>query len=84
MVVDGQFHTLAILPSAKVMEVKEDWMGFMVWSGRVQKNLSPTGFRTPDRPDSSQPLYRLLYSGPWKSIFGKPRRRWDDVRENGS
>jgi hypothetical protein len=33
-------------------------------SGRVRKNLTPTGIRSPERPASGESLYRLSYSGP--------------------
>ena len=35
------------------------WAPGPVWTGA--ENLAPTGIRSPDRPASSQSLYRLLY-----------------------
>ena len=38
--------------------------GLQGLSGRSGKNLAPTGFRSPDRPNRSESLYRLSYPGP--------------------
>jgi hypothetical protein len=38
------------------------WVPRPVWTGA--ENLAPTGIRSPDRPASSESLYRLTYPGP--------------------
>ena len=38
-----------------------EWAPGPVWTGA--ENLAPTGIRSPDRPASSQSLYRLSYNG---------------------
>ena len=38
------------------------WAPGLVWTGA--DNLAPTGIQSPDRPTSSQLLYRLSYPGP--------------------
>ena len=64
-------------PLRKGWKWKAGWDSWLVW--KVVHNLFPIWFRIPDRPDSSQSLYRLRFSDPWKSISGKPRRRLNDV-----
>jgi len=39
-----------------------DWVYKKLWTG--SENLTPTGFRSPDRPDRSQSLYRPRYPTP--------------------
>ena len=39
------------------------WAPGPVWTGA--ENLAPTGIRSPDRPASSESLYRLSYPGPY-------------------
>jgi hypothetical protein len=34
-----------------------------------EKNLAPTGFRTPDRPTRSESLYRLSYTGRQTQLY---------------
>jgi len=64
-------------PLLKGWKWKAGWGSRLIW--RVEQNLFPIWFRIQDRPDSSQSLYRLSFTGPWKSISGKPRRRLNDV-----
>ena len=40
-------------------------------SGQVQKNLAPTGIRSPDRPTRNQSLYRLRYPAHFEWINSK-------------
>ena len=48
------------------------WVPGPVWTGA--ENLVPTGIRFPDRPASSESLYRLSYRG---------RAWWEDEQGNG-
>ena len=41
---------------------EDGWAPGPVWTGA--ENLAPTGIRSPDRPASSELLYRLLYPSP--------------------
>ena len=45
------------------------WAPGPVWTGA--ENLAPTGFRSPDRPASSELLYRLLYRGPKSHLISR-------------
>ena len=36
--------------------------------GAGTENLNPTGIRSPDRPASSESLYRLSYPGPYNTL----------------
>jgi len=47
------------------------WVRGPVWT--VAENLTPTGIRSPDRPDLSESLYRLSYPGPHVYIFIKAK-----------
>ena len=58
----GQHHASAALPLGKdpVPIVQEaGWTPGPVWTGA--ENLAPTGIRSPNRPASSELLYRLSY-----------------------
>ena len=58
-------HTPTTLPQGMTQYplLKEaGWAPSLVWKGA--EKLAPTGFRSPDRPDPRELLYRLSYSGP--------------------
>ena len=62
LVVGGQRHALAALPTGKdpVPIVWEaGWIPEPVWTSA--ENLAPTGIRSPDPPARNQSLYRLRY-----------------------
>jgi len=60
----GQRHAPAALPPAKTRYPSYRRLGEpQVRSGRVRKNSSPTGSRSPDRPARSESLYGLSYPG---------------------
>ena len=64
MVVGGQQHAPAALPSGKTRYPLYRGLGGpqgQVWTG--VENLAPTGIRSPDRPVRSESLYRLRYPG---------------------
>src|SRR5215472_14194103 len=64
----GQRHAVAALPPGKTRyPLCRRLGGPQGRSGRVRKNLAPTGIRSPDRPAHSQSLYRLSYRSP---VFG--------------
>jgi len=42
------------------------WDPGLVWTG--EKNLVPTGMRSPDRPARNESLYRLSYPGPQNRV----------------
>jgi len=68
--VGGQRHTPAVLspdrdPVPIVQEAR--WAPGTVWMGA--ENLSPTGFRSPDRSARSKSLYRLSYPGPHRCHY---------------
>ena len=42
------------------------WAPGQVWTGA--ENLVPTGILSPDRPASSESLYRLSYRGPFGEV----------------
>jgi hypothetical protein len=65
MGVGGQHHAPATLSPGKnpVPIVQEaGWAPGPVWKGA--ENLAPTGIPSPDRPVSSELLYRMTYPGP--------------------
>jgi hypothetical protein len=64
MRVDGQLHAPAALPPGKKLGTHCIGALGPVWT--AAENLAPTGIRSPDRPTSSESLYRLSYRGPWK------------------
>jgi hypothetical protein len=45
------------------------WAPGPVWTGG--ENLAPTGIQSPDRPASSELLYRLLYPGPKSHVISR-------------
>ena len=54
--------------NAPVPNVQEaGWAPGPFWTGT--ENLAPTGIRSPDRPASSESLYRLSYRGPRKILY---------------
>ena len=62
MGVGGQHHASAVLPPRKTryqLYRRLDGPPGPVWTGA--ENLAVTGIRSPDRPASSEPLYRLSY-----------------------
>ena len=64
MGVGGQHHASAVLPPRKTRyPLYRRLGGLQGRSGRVWKISSPTGIRLPDRPASSESLYRLSYRG---------------------
>jgi hypothetical protein len=65
MGVDGQQHAPATLPSRKRPGTHYigGWVGPRADLDGCEKS-PPTGIRSPDRPASSEPLYRLRYLGP--------------------
>ena len=70
MGVGGQHHAPAALPPGKdpVPIVQEaGWAPGQVWT--VAGDLAATGIRSPDRPASSEALYRLSYHGAYKCIY---------------
>jgi hypothetical protein len=83
MGVAGERHAPAALPPEKRpgTHCTGGWVGPRpVWTGA--ENLSPTGIRSPDRPASSESLYRLSYRGPRK--FQNQTNIWESVRIFGS
>jgi hypothetical protein len=65
MGVHGQRHVLAALLPGKIRyPLYRRLDGPQGQSGRVWKNLAPTGIQSPDRPARSVSLYRLSYPGP--------------------
>jgi hypothetical protein len=65
-VVGGKHHAPAAFTPGKKpgTHCTGGWVGHRpVWT--CEKNLAPTGIRSPDRPARSQSLYRLSYPGPW-------------------
>ena len=70
MGVGDQRHAPAALPQGKtpVPIVQEaGWAPGPVWTGA--EKLAPTEIRSPDRPASSESLYRLSYPG--RSVIGR-------------
>jgi hypothetical protein len=64
MVVGGQSYALVALPLVKTRyPLRRRLDGPQGRSGRVRKISSRTGIRSPDRPASSESLYRLNYLG---------------------
>ena len=63
MGVDGHRHAPAALLSGKdqVSIVLGGWVGLRAGLDGCGKSRPPTGIRSPDRPDRSEPLYRLNY-----------------------
>ena len=58
----GQRHAPAALyPGKDAVPIVQEavWAPGPVWTGA--ENLAPTGILSPDRPASSQSLYRLIY-----------------------
>ena len=69
-VVGGQRQAPVALPTRKTQYLlyrkEAGWAPGPVWTGA--ENLVPTGIRSPDRPASSESLYRLSYPGPHVSF----------------
>jgi len=66
----GQRHDPAALPPGKSRYPLYTRLGGpQGQSGRVRKNLAPTGIRFPDRPARSEWLYRLSYPGPQRRRY---------------
>ena len=64
----GQHHAPAALPPGKTRyPLYRRLGGPQGRSGRVRKMSTPTGIQSPDRPASSESLYRLSYPGPASS-----------------
>ena len=67
----GQRHAPAALPPGKTRYPSYRRLGEPQGrSGRLRKISPPTGIRSPDRPASSESLYRLSYRGPLKMHVG--------------
>ena len=65
MGVGGHHHAPAVLPPGKTRYPLYRRLGRPQGrSGRVRKISLPTEIRSPDRPASSESLYRLSYPGP--------------------
>ena len=65
MGVGSQRHAPAAFSPGKdsvPIVLEAGWAPGPVWT--CAENLAPTGIRSPDRPDSSESLYRLRYPGP--------------------
>jgi hypothetical protein len=71
MEVGGQRHAPAALPPVRPgTDCIGGWVEPRpVW--RCAENLASTGIRSPDRPASSESLYRLSYPGPRFHMFEK-------------
>jgi len=69
----GQRHALAALPREEPgTHCIGGWVApGPVWTGA--ENLASTGIQPPDRPASSESLYRLSYPGPLFCIFSAPK-----------
>jgi len=60
----GQGHApTALSPGQTRYPLYRRLGGPQIQSGRVRKNLAPTGIRSPDRPARSASLYQLTYPG---------------------
>jgi hypothetical protein len=72
--VDGNHHARPLYPGKDPVTIVQGagWAPGLVWTG--EKNLTPTGIRSPDRPTNSQSLYRMSYPGTVqglkKKVFG--------------
>jgi hypothetical protein len=65
--VGGQRQAPAALPPGKTRYPLYSMLGGPQGrSGRVRKNLTPTGIRSPDCPTRKESLYRLYYPGPFQ------------------
>ena len=66
----GQRHAPAVLPPGRTRyPLYRTLGGAQGRSGRVRKNLTPTGIRSPDHPARSECLYRLSYRGPRLKVY---------------
>jgi hypothetical protein len=67
MWVGGQRHAPAALPPVPIVS-EVGWAPGPVWNGCGKSRPLP-GIRFPDRPASSESLYRLSYPGPHVSLY---------------
>ena len=80
VVVGGQRHTPAVLPSWKTRyPMYTRWSGLQSCSGRVRK-ISPHWDSIPGRPPRSESLCRLSYTGPHPRINNKKKLKMNPTQ----
>ena len=81
----GQRHAPAPLHPGKILSTYriEGWVGPRAGLGGCEKNLAPTGVRSPDRPSRSESLYRR-YPGPLSGQHTEPNFKVRTVQKVGT